>query len=186
MLLQQPTSGKIRNAVFQGFTVDANHIDASACEFYGISNSTFFDVSCGDAQPGADHELEFGNAKAPVLGQDSNLTLYNIKAFDGVGAGKGALLTPQWNKGALVGVVVGNKGTKAYTSNYSRARIIGPGLMTCASVPVLTPTIANTTQYNFSVYLLSSMVISLAPPFKTQVTAETPQICTSCSRMVSR
>lgn len=147
----QATNGAIENATFQGFSIDANHIDASGCEFHGISQSTFFDIACGNARPEADHEMEFGNAAEATEGQDSSLRLYNLKAFDSVGAGKGAVLTPMWQNGSLAGVTLVNEGTKAYSHQFSRVQVVGPGLVTCSIVPTLTPTLSTTNQAVFPV-----------------------------------
>ncbi len=138
------------NAWFQGFSVNANHLDLAACEMYGMSASTFFDISCGNAAPGADHEMEVGNHDANSAGLMHNINFFNMKTFDSVGVGKGAVLTPVWNNGSLTGVTVSNPGTKKYTQQYVRGQIVGPDLSTCASVPTLTPTVSNLSSANFA------------------------------------
>ena len=144
------SAGLVHNAWFQGFTVDANHIDGTPCGFYGMSGGTFFDIACGNALPNADHEIEFGNANAPVAGVDTLLTIYNLKAFDNVGVGKGALLTPVWNGSALAGATLVSGGSKQYTGQYARMQIIGPGLSSCSSIPTLTPIVAHTSSAAFA------------------------------------
>ena len=74
--------------------------------------------------PGADHEVEFGNPS----GQVDNISIFNLKAFDNVGGGRGAVLTPQWSAGGLAGAVLGSGATTGYTQQYTRARLVGPGL----------------------------------------------------------
>jgi hypothetical protein len=143
-------AGLVHNAWFQGFTADANHIDTTACSFSGMSGGTFFDIACGNALPNADHEIQFGNPNATVAGVDTLLTLYNIKAFDNVGSGKGALLTPLWSGTSLAGATVVSGGSKEYTGQYARATIIGSGLSSCSSVPTLTPTVAHTSSSAFA------------------------------------
>ena len=142
-------SGSVTSAWFQGFTVSANHIDLAACEMYGMSGATFFDLACGDASPGADHELELGNRDANSVGLMYNINLYNIKTYDTVGVGKGAQLAPVWSNGQLTGIVLVNAGTKKYTQQYTRALLIGPDLATCTTIPTLVPTVSDlsTTTY---------------------------------------
>jgi hypothetical protein len=141
--------GQLSRGWYQGFTVDANHIDSAACEIYGMSLTTFFDITCGNAMPGADHELDFGNRDANFVGWMDNVYIYNLRTFDTVGVGKGAILTPVWTGGALAGVTVTNPGTKKYTQQYTRAQIIGPDLATCSSVPTLTPIVSNIASTTF-------------------------------------
>lgn len=145
-----PSGGPSTNAWYQGFTIDANRIDMAACGMYGLSASTFFDVSCGDAAPGADHEMEFGNSDANSAGLVSNVYLYNLKAFGSIGSGKGAVLTPVWTNGALTAATVANAGTKSYSQQYTRAQIVGPGLSSCAVVPTLVPIVSDLSSGNFS------------------------------------
>ncbi len=147
--VRESTTGAVRNALFQGFTVSAGHIDAAACGFYGMSGGTVFDVGCGDAIPGADHEVEFGDQDGRAAGQDYNVLIYNLKAFDTVGAGKGALLTPLWNGSALVGATLVNGGTKQYTQQYTRAQVIGPDLASCTTVPTVTPRVSTVGSVRF-------------------------------------
>jgi hypothetical protein len=147
--VSESTNGPVTNAWFQGFTVSANHVDSAACGFYGLANSTVVDVSCGNAMVGADHEVEFGNLDANSMGQAHNISIYNLKAFDNVGVGNGAILTPEWRAGALVGVVVGSGGLSGYTQQYTRARVVGPGLSSCTIVPTLTPILSNLGSANF-------------------------------------
>jgi hypothetical protein len=137
--VSESTNGPIINAWYQGFTVSANHIDAAACGFYGISNSTILDVACGNAVPGADHEVEFGNPS----GQVDNISIFNLKAFDNVGGGRGAVLTPQWSAGGLAGAVLGSGATTGYTQQYTRARLVGPGLSSCTTVTALAPIVSS-------------------------------------------
>jgi hypothetical protein len=141
--VMESTNGPVTNAWYQGFNVSANHIDSAACGFYGVSNSTVMDVSCGNAVPGADHEVEFGNLDANSMGQAHNISIYNLKAFDNVGVGRGAILTPEWSAGGLAGVIVGSGGLGWYTQQYARARVVGPGLSSCTIVPTLTPIVPN-------------------------------------------
>ncbi len=128
-------AGAIQSATFQGFAVSANHLDSAACGFYGMQNSTLLDVSCGNAKPGADHEIEFGSVQYGNIGEDYGLTVYNLKALDDVGVGKGAEVTPLWNGALLSGGTVVSGGSKAYTQQYTRVQLIGPDLATCSVVP---------------------------------------------------
>lgn len=140
----------VMNPWFQGFTVNANHIDRAACELYGMSGATFVDISCGNAAPGADHELELGNQDANSAGLMYNINLYNLKTFDFVGVGKGAVLIPTWNGGNLTGVTVSNPGTKKYSQQYTRVQIVGPDSSTCSVMPTMTPIVSNAASATFS------------------------------------
>lgn len=140
--LDSPT-GQLSRGWYQGFTVDANHIDAAACNLYGMSLTTFLDVACGNAAIGADHEAEFGNRDANSVGWMDNIYIYNLKTFDTIGGGKGAVLTPKWAGGSLAAVVLTNAGTKRYTQQLTHAQLIGPDVATCSSLPALTPTVSN-------------------------------------------
>lgn len=142
-------SGQLSRGWYQGFTVDANHIDSAACEMYGMSGTTFFDIQCANAAPGADHELEFGNRDANGVGWMDNIYIYNLKTYDSVGVGKGAILTPVWNGGVLSGVTVVNQGTKKYTQQYTRTQLIGPDVATCSSIPTIAPIVSNTGSTQF-------------------------------------
>jgi hypothetical protein len=139
----ESTNGPITNAWYQGFNVSANHVDRAACGFYGLSNSTVMDVSCGNAAVGADHEVEFGNLDANSMGQAHNISIFNLKAFDNVGVGRGAVLTPEWNGGVLAGAVVASGGLSGYSQQYTRARVVGPDLSSCTIVPTLKPIVSN-------------------------------------------
>jgi hypothetical protein len=132
-------AGQLSSGMFQGFTVDANHIDLAACEMYGMSLSTFIDVACGNAVAGADHELEFGNRDPNSVGWMDNIYIYGLKTFDSVVGGKGAVLMPVWTGNALTSVKVSNRGTQKYTVNFTRAQIVGPDLYSCSSIPTLVP-----------------------------------------------
>jgi len=145
--LRDAASVYVQNALFQGFTVSASHLDAAACGFYGLENSTVFDLACSNAAPRSDHEVEFGNLDA--TGKDYGLAIYNLKAYDSVGVGKGALLTPTWSGTALTGVSVVSGGTKKYTQQYTRGQIIGPGIASCSSIPILSLGVTNTQQGKF-------------------------------------
>jgi len=107
---------------------------------YGMSLTTFTDVSCGNAVAGADHELEFGNRDANFVGWMDNIFIYGLKTFDSVVGGKGAVLTPVWSTNSLSAIQLTSKGTQKYTATYTRAQIVGPDLYTCTSVPTLVPT----------------------------------------------
>jgi hypothetical protein len=141
--VSESTNGPVTNARYQGFNVSANHIDSAACGFYGMLNSTVMDVSCGNAVVGADHEVEFGNLDANSIGRVHNISIYNLKAFDNVGSGRGAILTPEWSGGALAGVMVGSGGLSGYSQQYTRARVVGPDLPSCTIVPTLSPIVSN-------------------------------------------
>jgi hypothetical protein len=148
--VSESANGAVTNALFQGFTVSANHIDNAACGFYGMLSSTILDVSCGNAVPGADHEIEFGNLDANSIGRVHSLSIMNLKAFDNVGSGKGAILTPEWSAGRLAGVTISSGGSKMYTQEYVRAQIVGPGLSSCTSVPTLTPIVSSLDSVTFT------------------------------------
>jgi hypothetical protein len=141
--VSESTSGPVTNAWYQGFNVSANHIDKAACGFYGLSNSTVMDISCGNAAVGSDHEVEFGNLDANSMGQAHNISIFNLKAFDNVGVGRGAILTPEWSGGALAGAIVSSGGLSGYSQQYTRARVVGPDLLSCTIVPTLTPIVSN-------------------------------------------
>jgi hypothetical protein len=130
-------NGALSSGWYQGFTVDANHVDLAACEFYGMNLTTFVDVACGDAAAGADHELEFGNQDANNFGWMDNIYIYDLKTFDSVTGGSGAVLTPVWNSGALSSVAVSSGGTSPYTSQFARAQMTGADISTCSSIPTL-------------------------------------------------
>jgi hypothetical protein len=130
-------NGALSRGWYQGFTVDANHVDLAGCEIYGMSLTTFVDVSCGNAVANGDHELEFGNRDANSVGWMDNIYLYDLKTFDSVIAGRGAVLTPVWASGVLKAVTVSNGGTSPYTTQYTRAQLTGADLSTCSSVPAL-------------------------------------------------
>jgi hypothetical protein len=157
--VSESANGPVANALFQGFTVSANHIDSAACGFYGMVGGTILDVACGNAAPEADHEVEFGNLDANSMGRAHNLSIMNLKAFDNVGSGGGAILTPVWSAGLLAGVTVTGGGTKMYTQQYIRARVVGPGVSSCTSLPTLVPIVSSlasvtypslpTTQYGY-------------------------------------
>jgi hypothetical protein len=110
-----------------------------------MTSSTLLDISCGNAAPNADHELEFGNSSGPM----TKINVYHLVTFDTVGVGKGALLTPTWTNGKLTQVQLGNGGSKKYTQQYTRAQLIGPDLATCTTVPTLTPTVSNVSSASF-------------------------------------
>jgi hypothetical protein len=148
--VSESADGPVANALFQGFTVSANHIDSAACGFYGMVGGTVFDVACGNAVPGADHEVEFGNLDAESTGRVHNLSIMNLKAFDNVGSGKGAVLTPQWNAGRLAAVAISNGGTKKYTQEYVRAQVVGPDLSSCTRVPTLGLIVSNLGSVTFT------------------------------------
>jgi hypothetical protein len=139
-------NGALSSGWYQGFTVDANHVDSAACEFYGMNLTTFIDVACGNATAAADHELEFGNHDANNFGWMDNIYIYNMKTFDSVIGGGGAVLTPVWGLGALRSVAVSNGGTSPYTSRYARAQLAGSDISSCSSVPTLTLTV-NSSSY---------------------------------------
>lgn len=141
--VSESANGPIANALFQGFTVSANHIDSAACGFYGMVGGTILDVACGNAAPEADHEVEFGNLDANSVGRAHNLSIMNLKAFDNVGSGGGAILTPVWSAGGLAGVTVTTGGTKMYTQQYIRARVVGPDVSSCTSLPTLAPIVSS-------------------------------------------
>jgi hypothetical protein len=130
-------NGELSRAWYQGFTVDANHVDLAACEIYGMSLTTFLDVACGNAVASADHELEFGNRDPDSVGWMDNIYIYDLKTFDSVIGGSGAVLTPIWASGTLSGVTVSNAGTSPYTAQYARAQLTGADISTCSSVPTL-------------------------------------------------
>jgi hypothetical protein len=134
-------NGALSSGWYQGFTVDANHIDAAACGMYGMSLTSFVDIACGDAAAGADHELEFGDRDANLVGWMDNIYIYDLKTFDSVAAGAGAIATPLWSGNSLSGVQLVNGGTAAYTTQYTRMQVFGPDLATCATVPTLTATL---------------------------------------------
>jgi hypothetical protein len=134
-------NGELSRAWYQGFTVDANHVDLAACEIYGMSLTTFLDVACGNAVASADHELEFGNRDPNSVGWMDNIYIYNLKTFDSVIGGSGAVLTPLWTSGTLRAVTVSNGGTSPYTAQYARAQLTGADISTCSSVPTLTLTL---------------------------------------------
>ncbi len=133
-------NGALSRGLYQGFTVDASHHDLAACEMYGMSLTTFLDVACGDAVANADHVLEFGNRDANSVGWMDNIYAYDLKTFDSVVGGLGAVLKPVWGGSVLTGVTVVSGGSRGYTSQYVRAQIIGSDLVTCSVVPQLTPT----------------------------------------------
>jgi hypothetical protein len=143
-------SGTLTTGWYQGFTVDANHIDKAACEMYGMSGATFFDIACGDAAPGADHELEFGNLDPGSAGLMYNINVFNLRTFDTVGVGKAAIITPVWANGKLTSATVVSGGTKFYTQQYTRAQVVGPDLSTCTTIPTLAPTVSNQSSTTFS------------------------------------
>jgi hypothetical protein len=60
------------------------------------------------------------------------------------------LLTPTWSGKALTGVSVVSGGTKKYTQQYTRGKIIGPGLSSCSSIPILSLGVTNTQQGTFN------------------------------------
>lgn len=130
-------NGALSSGWYQGFTVDANHIDSAACEFYGMNLTTFVDVACGDAAAGADHELEFGNQDPNNFGWMDNIYIYDLKTFDSVTGGGGAVLTPVSDLGALSSVAVSSGGTSPYTSQYARAQLTGADIPTCSSIPTI-------------------------------------------------
>jgi hypothetical protein len=134
-------NGELSRAWYQGFTVDANHVDLAACEIYGMSLTTFIDVACGNAVASADHELEFGNRDPNSVGWMDNIYIYDLKTFDSVTPGSGAVLNPVWTLDSLSGVTVSNGGTRPYTARYARAQLVGADISTCSSVPTLTPTL---------------------------------------------
>ena len=134
-------AGQLSSGIYQSFTVDSNHIDLAACEMYGMSQTTFIDVACGNAAAGADHELEFGNRDANSVGWMDNIYIYGLTTFDSIVGGKGAVLSPVFTAGALTSVTVLNKGAQKYTATFARAQIVGPDLYTCSSIPTLLPTL---------------------------------------------
>jgi hypothetical protein len=134
-------NGELSRAWYQGFTVDANHVDLAACEIYGMSITTFLDVACGNAVAGADHELEFGNRDPNSVGWMDNIYIYDLKTFDSVIGGSGAVLTPVWASGALRAVIVSNGGTTPYNAQYARAQLTGADISTCSDLPTLTLTL---------------------------------------------
>jgi hypothetical protein len=175
--VSESANGSVTHALFQGFTVSANHIDNAACGFYGMASSTIFDVACGNAAPGADHEVEFGNLDPSSMGRTRSLYIMNLKAFDNVGSGGGAILTPVWSGGGLASVTVNSGGTKMYTQRYVRAQLVGPGLSSCTSVPTLTPIVSSLASVNY-------------PPlpttyygYVTGVTITSPGSCSNTSQL---
>jgi hypothetical protein len=134
-------NGPLSRAWYQGFTVDANHLDLAACEFYGMALTTFLDVACGNAVANADHELEFGNHDPNSVGWMDNIYIYDLQTFDSVIRGSGAVLTPVWASGGLRAVTVSNGGTHPYTAQYARAQLTGADISTCSSVPKVTVTL---------------------------------------------
>jgi hypothetical protein len=170
-------SGLVSNALYQGFTVNANHLDIAACGFYGMSSSTFLDLSCGNAAPGADHEVEFGNSDANNIGRVYAAAIYNLKAYDGTGVGKGANLTPVWSGGALTGVTVVSGGTKMYTKQYIRATVVGPDLSSCTTVPTLSPNVSSAATGQFS------NIPTVTYGYVTGATIANPGNCASTARL---
>ena len=144
-------NGDLSSGLYQGFTVDANHVDSAACEFYGMNLTTFIDVACGNAAAAADHELEFGNQDANNFGWMDNIYIYDLKTFDSVIGGGGAVLTPVWDLGTLRSVAVSSGGTTPYTSQYTRAQLTGADISTCSSVPTLTLTLNSSSYINGAV-----------------------------------
>jgi len=136
-------NGALSRGWYQGFTVDANHVDSAACEFYGMFLTTFLDVACGNAIANADHELEFGNQDANNFGWMDNIYIYDLETFDSVTAGAGAVLTPVWASGALSRVTVSSGGTSPYTSLYARAQLTGADISTCSNMPTITLTLTS-------------------------------------------
>jgi hypothetical protein len=134
-------NGVLSRGWYQGFTVDANHQDLAACEMYGMALTTFFDVACGNAVANADHELEFGNRDANSVGWMDNIYIYDLKTFDSVTPGGGAVLNPVWTSGTLSAVTVSNGGIRPYTAQYARAQLVGADISTCSSVPTVTLTL---------------------------------------------
>ena len=141
--------GVLSSGQYIGFRVDANHIDAAGCEIYGMQLTTFEDVWCGNSI-GGDHQWEFGNRDANNIGWADNIYAYGIHTYDYVGGGKGGILAPQWTAGSLTGLTVLNGGTKSYSTQYTRATLIGPDVASCTSLPTLTPTVAQTSPASFS------------------------------------
>jgi hypothetical protein len=141
-------SGELSRGWYQGFTVDANHVDSAACEIYGMSVTTFLDVACGNAVANGDHELEFGNRDANSVGWMDNIYIYDLKTFDSVPGGSGAVLAPVWKLGSLNAVMVDSGGTTPYTSQYARAEVTGADIATCSSVPTLTLTLNSASYIN--------------------------------------
>lgn len=139
--------GPLSRGRYEGFTVDANHIDAAACEIYGMQQTTISQVSCGNAA-GGDHEFELGNNVANNAGWADNIYGYQLSTYDTVGVGKGAILAPVWSGTSLSALTLTNAGTKAY-SQFVRATLIGPGVASCTTVPTFIPTITNTLSANF-------------------------------------
>lgn len=129
-------NGELSRAWYQGFTVDANHVDLAACEIYGMSLTTFLDVACGNAIVGADHELEFGNRDPNSVGWLDNMYIYDLRTFDSVVGGRGAVLVPVWASGTLAAVAISSGGTSAYTQ-YARAQLVGADVTTCSIVPTI-------------------------------------------------
>jgi hypothetical protein len=165
------------NALYQGFEANANHIDSAACGFYGISQSTILDVACANAKPGADHEVELGNLALGSIGRVSDVAIYNLKAFDNVGTGRGAILTPLWTAGRLTGVSIVNGGAAHYTQQYTRARLVGPDLSSCTTVPTLAPIVSNLGNVNFG------YVPTINYGYVTGATVTNAGSCSSTSRL---
>ena len=136
-------NGALSRGWYQGFTVDANHVDSAACEFYGMFLTTFIDVACGNALANADHELEFGDVTANNVGWMDNIYIYDLETFDSVTPGAGAVLTPVWASGTLSKVTVSSGGTSPYTSLYARAQLTGADISTCSTVPAMTLTLTS-------------------------------------------
>ena len=134
-------SGALSRGWYQGFTVGANHVDLAACEIYGMSLTTFLDEACGNAVANGDHELEFGNRDANSVGWMDNIYIYDLKTFDSVPGGSGAVLAPVWKLSSLNAVMVDNGGTIPYTSEYARAEVTGADIATWSSGPTLALTL---------------------------------------------
>ena len=136
-------NGALSRGWYQGFTVNANHVDSAACEFYGMFLTTFMDVACGNALANADHEVEFGNVDANNFGWMDNIYIYDLVTFDSVTPGAGAILSPLWASGALSAVTVSSGGTSPYTSLYARAQLTGADISTCSNMPTITLTLTS-------------------------------------------
>lgn len=141
-------SGLLSRGWYQGFEVDAAHIDTAACNTYGYSLTTYIDVTCANAV-GPDHEWEFGSTAANNTGWMDNIYGYNLRVLDNVGGGKGAIIGLTWTGNVLTGGTIVSGGQKNYTQQYIKATLIGPGLASCTTVPTLTIQVSNVSTVTF-------------------------------------
>lgn len=141
-------TGLLSRGWYQGFEIDAAHIDTAACNTYGYALTTFIDVTCANAQ-GTDHEWEFGSTAANNTGWMDNIYGYNIRVLDNVGGGKGAIVGLTWTGTTLTAGTITNPGTKNYTQSYIKGTLIGPGLASCTTVPTLTIQVSDVSSTTF-------------------------------------